>query len=962
MDPHELTNDQLEYECRIRDIPIYGAQRGKVKRLVDAVHEESGREHELARPLESPFQPEDDLSICEILARSLESQSQEKRIPFQTLDMLWSQVVHLTARLMRVLTNDAELNERKYRLLFWAESIRENIERQTDAQSDFVPAIEIDVQFQRKPSPLPLDDLFTPNLQSAIDDIALRLRNISPIEPNTSTSTTELWDEVARIPTPAGLTIPSLTQLFTPNSEESGIQKTIYSATTSSTGLDDHTQSFFEQMRQRSRRPRVSEDNNAAEVNAKETTRENNELAKDSRFPTNVTSTAKTGAIPKSRLKNKELSRSASQTAKSLNVTFSPTEPSAVMQPTPTFLSNQHNQYNETPKNRRIYSPAIYEAIELRKQHRTEVCKQSRRPNENKASSQISRSSSMDSNSAAKATPKEYKFPNLHTSTTVTNPMSYHERSESETKWAAQLNEIAQLKENYTRLNDSQSQMVREHADEIARLKRLCARMSDELKEEREKFSDSRVTPPDEPQRILVGRNKIVRRSSTMPGIEKTNELLKPKDDNKSHEAYSANKIGADRREQYTINGRPMSHDCSRYTMDRCDSSNDYASSHDSRNSDRRNRRDTYPGQYEVHNRRIPMPSDDSPSDSDREAGRRGNRDENRERNSGQWRRDRTGNSQPITMALKPVPVNQWRVCFSGDPKPTNKYDVSIHKFIATVECICTNASIPMNAILSQIIHLLAGSALDWYQSEAKNIRTWDEFVQRLKSNFLPLSHDYELVAQANRRKQGKKEPVAIYINAMRLIFSAMSTPLRTEHQLFLVRQNLNPSLVRIVASHSPRNIEDVLRICKEIESAQNIEIEPESRQSRPYIRQVNEVAQDEDSSSGDSDTMSADDTKPPQVAAARDDRKSKSDKRNTVATKTDSKSNTVEACYNCGGEGHLKRDCKLKWPKHCFRCGEKGVVLRDCPKCNEDLTKMSKNAKVNSVEEREDSPDLTAQ
>lgn len=162
------------------------------------------------------------------------------------------------------------------------------------------------------------------------------------------------------------------------------------------------------------------------------------------------------------------------------------------------------------------------------------------------------------------------------------------------------------------------------------------------------------------------------------------------------------------------------------------------------------------------------------------------------------------------------------------------------------------------------------------------------------------------------------------------------------------------------MASHSPRNIEDVLRICKEIESAQNIEVEPDSTKPRPNrqsFRQVNAVAKDGNSSASDSDATSDEDATAPQVAAAKDERKPKPDKRNANAAKTESKSNAVEACYNCGGDGHIKRDCKIKWPKHCFRCGEKGVVLRDCPKCNEDLAKMAKNAKVNLTEERDDSP-----
>lgn len=72
--------------------------------------------------------------------------------------------------------------------------------------------------------------------------------------------------------------------------------------------------------------------------------------------------------------------------------------------------------------------------------------------------------------------------------------------------------------------------------------------------------------------------------------------------------------------------------------------------------------------------------------------------------------------------------------------------------------------------------------ALDWYQNEDSNIRSWNDFEIRLKSHFLPLSHDYELIAQTNRREQGREGSVAIYVNAMRLIFGTMSDLLEPEH------------------------------------------------------------------------------------------------------------------------------------------------------------------------------------
>src|SRR5206468_3067862 len=37
--------------------------------------------------------------------------------------------------------------------------------------------------------------------------------------------------------------------------------------------------------------------------------------------------------------------------------------------------------------------------------------------------------------------------------------------------------------------------------------------------------------------------------------------------------------------------------------------------------------------------------------------------------------------------------------------------------------------------------------------------------------------------------------------------------------------------------------------------------------------------------------------------------------------------------CYNCGGEGHVSRECTAAAkPKSCYRCGQEGHVSRECP------------------------------
>lgn len=100
----------------------------------------------------------------------------------------------------------------------------------------------------------------------------------------------------------------------------------------------------------------------------------------------------------------------------------------------------------------------------------------------------------------------------------------------------------------------------------------------------------------------------------------------------------------------------------------------------------------------------------------------------------------------------KSVPVNQWRISFSGEEKSEVKTDLNIHDFLEQVEMFSRAENIPEPELLRQIVHLLHGRARAWYQNVYRQIFSWQQFIQAIKEKFLPLDNLFNLLLEMENR------------------------------------------------------------------------------------------------------------------------------------------------------------------------------------------------------------------
>lgn len=922
MDPHQLDSSQLDYEVMLRGLDLGKSERNKARTIQNKKKEESLGMTTLDHLYGSPLDVVPDTRECNRLCQRFDKVMKQRRVDSATLDRLWSQTIHLIARLDRMTTAHEPETKHKFEMLFWAETIREKIEYQKAPNAEFIPCVSIPAEYQRKPELIEMEDISESSgeEQEEIRRLSQRLENISPIGPvrGSIVSSTPSTSSAALISTntftisnamntqartngdtPFRRPKPTLNmhQWRDPNEHQSRRDRDMDDLPT-----PDCILKMAEQLRDDAMRRRDTVRSSLENGSLIDLTDSPGDTEATQRRPIlvapvlktqvqNVNSASGKGAIPKqAKLATVNKPSPSPSVPIPANDVIEQRASSIPIMGTGKPMPQGHQGETNVPTCGKApnhgghtpYSKAVYDEIDRRRAERAR--------NENRTTSFRDFPAGNGANGPGR---RRVQNANIRHAENTPNAQMFE---------AAQLRTVitevmrTMYPNNYTGSDRDRSQ------------------------------EPQRSTPETQPSYVGGRNDGIFRQQNRYQTAQ-----LPLSEDTRSTQSL------AQRAVNYT-NNAPMRNSESGGPNLSIPQREDHGNiAHGTRSTSETSHFDTGDFQsgneLERHNNRSRRPDRQSSYG---------------EASTNQLSR----NGMPLITSVKPMQIGQWKLCFSGDTPPANRYDVDIHRFLGQIEGLCNTSNLSPEAVLTQILHLLVGSARDWFLLERHNIRTWEDFVRKLKENFLTSTHDNELYAKATRRKQGKTENVASYINQMRLIFDGMSEPLSEKFKLFLIKQNLHARYTAIVASHCPQTVADIMRIAREVENTRPYEAEPDTKQ-RPKYRGVSTVQRTVSGTDNESDQSSEGEAEKPHVAVVKSDKDAKRSDRKKSPKDEKVDGNVEVACFICGSQDHLQRQCKQKWPKHCYRCGMPDVVLRDCKNCNADTPK---NGRANSATEHPDS------
>lgn len=161
----------------------------------------------------------------------------------------------------------------------------------------------------------------------------------------------------------------------------------------------------------------------------------------------------------------------------------------------------------------------------------------------------------------------------------------------------------------------------------------------------------------------------------------------------------------------------------------------------------------------------------------------------------------------------KSIPVYKLGIQFDGNPK-------KLLSFIEKVEEVSSARNVSKNDLFQSASDLFSDKATFWFHQVKASVNSWDSLVTKLKKDFLASDFEDEVWIQINTRRQGRNEPVVIYIACMETLFSRLTHSRVEVTKVKYVKQGLQPEYQKRLALSEIDSLESLSKLCKKLEEA----------------------------------------------------------------------------------------------------------------------------------------------
>lgn len=330
----------------------------------------------------------------------------------------------------------------------------------------------------------------------------------------------------------------------------------------------------------------------------------------------------------------------------------------------------------------------------------------------------------------------------------------------------------------------------------------------------------------------------------------------------------------------------------------------------------------------------------------------------------------RLGNNSPISDCNRTEPemartinvtqryprLHNWNLKFTGDNS-----GMSLNDFLIRVDVFAQSENIDNDQLLMNIHKLfpLNSKAYKWYWSNVSSFTDYNDFVRKIRLDFLPRNYDYFLKEEIDNRIQVDGETFSEFITDLKTLFQRANPPLDERYKLYVIQKNMQIDYVAHTATRNFNSVDELVELCRRFDESKimlerrklaqqyhghmtfvepschpqtNYNRNNSSRQRQPISRVscVENLRCCDHTCSGNQETDRSD----LQSIVCDNYQSNNSSSVNLVESNGERKSSAVK-CFNCHKLGHRRQNCKQPQTRmYCYSCGRDGVISSNCPNC----------------------------